>query len=180
MPALDNARHESFCQEYVIDLNGQQAAERAGYSAKTAAAQASRLLKNVNIAARIEELQAERSERTQVDADYVLTRLHDIDQMDVLDILTEDMRSFKDISDWPKVWRISISGIDMSEIFEVIDGNREMVGVLKKIKWPDKTKNLELLGKHVNIGAFRERQKIESDGVIFNMNFTGTDDAATG
>jgi hypothetical protein len=31
----------------------------------------------------------------------------------------------------------------------------------KKIKWPDKVKNLELLGKHIAVGAFKE--KIEHD-----------------
>ncbi|GAB3287837.1 terminase small subunit [Parahaliea aestuarii] len=31
-----------------------------------------------------------------------------------------------------------------------------MTGLLKKIKWPDKLRNLELLGKHVAVGAFRE------------------------
>ena len=29
--------------------------------------------------------------------------------------------------------------------------------ILKKIKWPDKVKNLELIGKHVDVNAFRER-----------------------
>ena len=29
--------------------------------------------------------------------------------------------------------------------------------MLKKIKWPDKLKNLELLGKHVNVQAFKEQ-----------------------
>ncbi|STU63700.1 Uncharacterised protein [Klebsiella pneumoniae subsp. ozaenae] len=27
--------------------------------------------------------------------------------------------------------------------------------ILKKIKWPDKVKNLELIGKHVDVNAFK-------------------------
>ena len=40
---------ERFVREYLIDRNGTQAAIRAGYSPKTAAAQASRLLKDVKV-----------------------------------------------------------------------------------------------------------------------------------
>ncbi len=40
---------DRFVDEYLLDLNGTQAAIRAGYSAKTAAQQASRLLRNVKV-----------------------------------------------------------------------------------------------------------------------------------
>lgn len=171
MSALKNEQYEIFCQEYIKDFNGAQAAIRAGYSEKTARNQASRLLTNEDVKKRVEELTLERAEETKIDAAYVLKRLHEIDQLDVLDILTEDMRSFKPLNEWSKTWRTSISGIDMSDIFEVIDGQREMVGVLKKIKWPDKTKNLELLGKHVGIGAFSDKLKVDTDTITFNMQF---------
>ncbi len=79
MAKLDNPRHESFCREYVIDVTNQAAAAiRAGYSAKTAASQASRLLKNVNVAARVAELQAEAAERNEVTVDNVIAELVDL------------------------------------------------------------------------------------------------------
>ena len=40
-------QRQRFVDEYLIDLNGTQAAIRAGYSVKTAQEQASRLLSNV-------------------------------------------------------------------------------------------------------------------------------------
>lgn len=40
---------DRFVEEYLVDLNGTQAAIRAGYSEKTAAQQASRLLRNVKV-----------------------------------------------------------------------------------------------------------------------------------
>lgn len=49
-------KQERFALEYVQDYNGTQAAIRAGYSEHTAAEQASRLLKNVQIAERVQEL----------------------------------------------------------------------------------------------------------------------------
>lgn len=64
-----------FVKEYLIDLNGLQAAIRAGYSEKTAGQQASRLLTNVKVQALIEAGMAERSKRTEITADYVLTTI---------------------------------------------------------------------------------------------------------
>ncbi|MBF1023486.1 MAG: terminase small subunit, partial [Lachnospiraceae bacterium] len=43
------AKRKRFVDEWLIDFNGTQAAIRAGYSEKTAAATAARLLRNVNI-----------------------------------------------------------------------------------------------------------------------------------
>ncbi|MCK6203938.1 terminase small subunit [Bacillus infantis] len=71
-------KQERFAQEYIIDLNATQAAIRAGYSAKTANEQGSRLLANVKVRARIEELQSDRAEKLELDAEWVLKRLMQI------------------------------------------------------------------------------------------------------
>lgn len=65
-------KQERFIQEYLIDLNGTQAAIRAGYSAKTANEQASALLAKPNIAAEVQKLMDKRSEDLGIDAKYVL------------------------------------------------------------------------------------------------------------
>ena len=156
-------RQELFAREYLKDLNATQAAIRAGYSEKTANEQGARLLANVSVAKRIAELKADRNAEIGADAAYVLRRLVEIDQMDVLDIMTDDM-SLKPVSEWPSSWRRYISGFDLAEMFEGRGDEREMVGVLKKIKWPDKVKNLELLGKHVDVQAFKEQVSNEHTG----------------
>jgi len=43
------AKQERFCREYVIDLNGTQAAIRSGYSSKGADVQACRMLGNARM-----------------------------------------------------------------------------------------------------------------------------------
>lgn len=70
-----NERQQRFADEYLVDLNATQAAIRAGYSGKTAGAQAARLLKNVNISAYIEEKMAEKAEDTIASADEVMRYL---------------------------------------------------------------------------------------------------------
>lgn len=154
-------KQEAFVREYLIDLNATQAAIRAGYSARSAEVQGSRLLSNAKVAAAVAAAQAERVAKNDIDASYVLKRLLEIDQMDVLDILDDAMR-LKPVSAWPKVWRQYLSGLDVAEMFEGSGDERKMVGILKKIKWPDKVKNLELLGKHIDIQAFKD--KIEHSG----------------
>lgn len=149
-------KQRRFVEEYLVDLNATQAAIRAGYSPRSAKQVGDALLSKPHVAAAVAALQAERTRRTQIDADYVLNRLVEIDQMDVLDILRDDM-SLKPVREWPKVWRQYLSGFDLAEMFAGNGDERAAIGILKKIKWPDKVKNLELLGKHVGVQAFRER-----------------------
>ena len=147
-------KQQRFVEEYLIDLNATQAAIRAGYSEKTAKSIGQENLTKPDIAKAIQEAQNKRTEQTQIDSAYVLKRLVEIDQMDVLDIMDDD-GNVKPLRDWPKIWRQYISNI---ETISMDDGE----GWLKKIKWPDKVKNLELLGKHVSVGAFKD--KIEHTG----------------
>lgn len=149
-------KQELFCREYLKDLNATQAAIRAGYSEKTAKETGYENLTKPHVQELIAELNKGRMERVQVDADYVLQRLTEIDQMDVLDILNE-VGDLKPVRDWPKVWRTSLSGLDIM----AMAGDGDTAALLKKIKWPDKVKNLELLGKHVDVQAFKEQAKVE-------------------
>lgn len=155
-------KQECFIREYLIDLNATQAAIRAGYSSKTAQPIAAQLLLNVIVVEAIKKALEERAKETKIDADYVLYRLKEIDEMDALDIL-EDDGNVRPIREWPKIWRQFISGFEVVEMMNGKGDDKYVAGMLKKIKWPDKTKNLELIGKHVNVGAFRER--VEHSGV---------------
>ncbi|EPL2068108.1 terminase small subunit [Pseudomonas aeruginosa] len=137
-----------FVDEYLIDLNATQAAIRAGYSTRRATEIGYQLLQRPEVAQAIQAAMAERSKRTEVEADYVIRRLREIDEMDVLDIL-EDDGSFRSIRDWPRAWRQFLSGIEIAELFEGRGDDRRIAGVLRKVKWPDKLRNLELLSRHV-------------------------------
>ncbi|WLH55595.1 terminase small subunit [Pseudomonas sp. FP2294] len=149
-----NDRQSRFVIEYLVDLNATQAAIRSGYSKKTAGQIGDENLKKPQIAQAIKEAMDSRNQRVQINADYVLNRLVEIDQLDVLDIL-DNAGNFKPIMEWPKTWRQTLSGVDLQEIML---GDVETV--IRKIKWPDKLRNLELLGKHVAVSAFREQVEV--------------------
>lgn len=70
-------KQERFCQEYIVDYNGAQAAVRAGYAANSARKTASRMLTNADILARVRELQREQTARLALTQDYVLQQLVD-------------------------------------------------------------------------------------------------------
>nr|WP_314520706.1 terminase small subunit [uncultured Lelliottia sp.] len=160
------AMQEAYCQSYIkTPENQSQAAIDAGFSPNTAAVKASVMMRDERIQKRIAELMEERNKRTRVSADYVLMRLVEIDQMDVLDILNDDM-SIKPVSEWPKVWRQYLTGFELADMFEGRGDEKELVGILKKIKWPDKVKNLELIGKHVDVMAFKERLEVSGTVTI--------------
>ena len=73
-----NAKQELFCKEYMVDLNASQAAIRAGYSEDTACSIGCENLTKPNISKRIAELMAERSAKTEITAEYVLSSLHKV------------------------------------------------------------------------------------------------------
>ncbi len=160
------AMQEAYAQEYTkCPENQTQAAINAGFSPNTAAVKASVMMRDERIQKRIAELMGERNKRLRVSADYVLLRLVEIDQMDVIDILNDDM-SIKPVSEWPKVWRQYLTGFELADMFEGRGDEKELVGILKKIKWPDKVKNLELIGKHVDVNAFKERLEVSGTVTI--------------
>ncbi|BCQ90376.1 terminase small subunit [Salmonella sp. SC16] len=159
------AMQEAYCQSYIQTPENQtQAAINAGFSYKTAHVKASIMMRDERIQKRIAMLMEDRNKRLRVSADYVLMRLVEIDQMDVLDILNDD-GSLKPIREWPKIWRTTLSGFDLSST--IMNLNEDSIEtILKKIKWPDKVKNIELIGKHVDVNAFKERLEVSGTVTI--------------
>lgn len=152
-----------FCQYYVADsaMNGSAAAIKAGFAEKSAAQTAYKFLNlDDECKAYIAKLMGERSERTQIGADYVLQQLHAIDCMELLDIMRDDF-TLKPLSQWPVAWRKYVSSFEVAELLEAQGDKTKMVRVLKKLKGPDKLRTLELMGKHVDVAAFRERFEVD-------------------
>lgn len=80
-------KQQRFVEEYLKDLNGTQAAIRAGYSEKGAEVRASELLRNRKVAEAVAKAKADRAERTEIDADTVLREIHAIATTDTNDVV---------------------------------------------------------------------------------------------
>jgi phage terminase small subunit len=155
---------ERFVQEYLIDLNATQAAIRAGYSAKTANEQASRLLTNVSVRSAVEAAQKARAEKTGIDAEWVLRRLHDDATADLADLYDES-GNLKAIHDWPKVWRTGlVAGIETAQERDGSDAEGNPVyATVRKVKLSDRVRMVELIGKHVDVAVFKEQIAMSGD-----------------
>lgn len=140
-------KQEAFCREYLIDLNATQAAIRAGYSHRTANEQGARLLANVSIQGRISELKQARNERNDINADYVLrqaVKLHE--------------RCMQEVR--PKM-QGGVQKIEMNEDNDLI--------AYYEFNATGAAKALELIGKHVDVQAFRESHN-HSGGIKIEWN----------
>ena len=156
-------KQQDFCLEY-LKCGNASAAYRLIYSCKrmktvTVNRRATELLANGMIAARLEELRKPIVVKAIASVESVLVRLVAIDNMDICDILNDDW-TLKALSTWPEVWRKTLSGIDSKEVFAGQSDASAAKAVLTKIKWPDKLKNLELIGKHITVQAFKEKIEI--------------------
>lgn len=149
MPALDNARHERFAHEYLIDLNGKQAAIRAGYSPGAAEVTASKLVSNPKVAARIDELKAARLKRVDMDADATLKRIGDAVNADVADLYDDDLRMLHP-KQMPKEVRALISSV------------KHFPNGTVEVKFIDKAKALEMLARHHNLFDAENKGKAEA------------------
>lgn len=146
-----------YCEERLKNPDDQTAcAIAAGYSAATAAQAASRLEADPRVQERIAHLRQARSRRTKIDADTVLLKLAEMVEADVGDIL-DDAGAIKPIKQWPEVWRKSVSAFDVLEI----DDGTDVRTTLKKVKLLDKVKILELIGRHVDVSAFRDKVEVD-------------------
>lgn len=128
---------------------------------------AAEILNYPSVIAFINSIKIQVAEVVQINAAYVLNRLVEIDQLDILDIVKDDMSGFKLLSEWPKPWRVSISALDMKKMITTVGDNEDLETIVEKIKWPDKTKNLELIGKHVTVKAWdKEQQVINNNNIM--------------
>lgn len=154
-----NHKQRRFIDEYLLDANATQAAIRAGYSARSAQVTSSRLLDDALILQALEEAQAVRSERTGVDADYLLKRLHEEIEADIADLYDEETGDLLPLHQWPPVWRRGlVAGV---EIETERDAEGVEVGRVKKLKLSDRVCRIEALGRHVSVNAFRENIRVE-------------------
>jgi phage terminase small subunit len=83
-------RQKRFVEEFLRDLNGTQAAIRAGYSPKTAEVQSSENLRIPKVQEALAAAMAQRSQRTQVAVDGILREIALLAYSDVSDFIIDD------------------------------------------------------------------------------------------
>jgi phage terminase small subunit len=151
-------KQEAFCQQYIIDFNGTQAAIRAGYSEATANEQASRLLANVSIQERLNELKQALSEKTGVTAQMVVNELAKIAFSDPREMFTVD-NNLVGIRQMGDKEAGAIASVEVEALFEGSGQDRMEIGTTTKIKLWDKPRALDSLAKYFGIYERDNKQK---------------------
>lgn len=110
-------KQERFVAEYLIDLNATQAAIRTGYSAKTAASQGARLLKQGGVGRAVQAAQQARAVRTEITQDRVLQELARIAFFDIRRLYRAD-GSMKDPCELDADTAAALASIEVKEELE--------------------------------------------------------------
>ena len=111
---MKDDRLARFAAEYIKDLNITQAAIRAGYSKKTAASQGSRLLKNLKVQKKIQELKNRIEEKVTFDAADVLREMGRLAFLDIGQAYNED-GSLKKVHEIPEATRRALLALESEE-----------------------------------------------------------------
>jgi phage terminase small subunit len=162
-------KQQRFVSEYLIDMNAKQAAIRAGYSAKTAEVQGSRLLRNVQVKGAIDSGNEVALGNLGVTAERVLRELALMGFSNMMDFVTP-RKDGSIVTDFSKMTRDQAAAIQevtvdeyMDRVGEDGDGKPEYERVKKtKFKLADKRGSLELLGKRLKLFT----DKVEVDGLL--------------
>ncbi len=139
MNAKLTPKQQCFIDEYLIDLNASRAAIRAGYSKNSARQIGVENLSKPVIAAAVAMAKRERSGATKVDAEWVLRQaveLHQRCMQEIRPVLNPKTR--KQLHD--------------------DDGN-----ALFSFNAAAANRALELIGKHVEIGAWKDRVEVSNE-----------------
>lgn len=167
-----------FCNEYLVDLNATRAYKVAYPKFKkdeTANAAASRMLRNVKIQEYISEKQKEIEQRTEITQDMVIKELAKIAFLDIRKLYTENGQ-LKNIADIDTDTAGAISQLETLEEYEGYGNDREKIGDTQKVKLLDKTRALELLGRHlgifndkINVNVKEKQEKKNTIADIFSQ-----------
>jgi phage terminase small subunit len=134
-----NAKQQRFVEEYLVDLNGSKAAIRAGYSKNTSRQIATELLSKPHISEAVAMAMSERSQRTEITAAWVLdqaVKLH--------------LRCMAEV-------RPALNPNTKKQVYDD-DGN-----AMFTFNAAGASRSLEIIGKHVGIGAFNEKVSLKMD-----------------
>jgi len=156
------AKQQRFVEEYLIDLNATQAAIRAGYSTTSACVIGSENLAKPNVRASVDRALAERSRRTGINADRILRELACIGFVNVgKAVNTKDATLKNDTAAIASV-KVKTTYTDAGETVE------------REIRFHDKNKSLELLGKHLNM--FKDNVNLMGSLAVKIVDDIGADD----
>lgn len=164
MPVLKNARHEKFAQNVAKGKSATEAYRLAyGAKAKSAEAAGSRLLSNVKVRKRVEELKQAGADRAEISIAKVLNELALIGFTNMQDFMRggEDGDPYLDFSNLTREQAAALAEVTVEDFK---DGRGEDARDIRRIKFKlhDKRAALVDIGKH--LGMFKDKIDLNVSG----------------
>jgi phage terminase small subunit len=135
-------RQSAFVDHYMVSFNGTQAAQAAGYSVKSSAAEASRLLTNHKIIAALAKCKEDAAEEAGVTKAMVVRALARIAFSDVRNVLGAG-GALKNPSEWDDDTAGSVSSLEIASAGDM--------ATIHKLKTYDKVAALDKLARHLGL-----------------------------
>ena len=151
-----HSRHDTFCREYMKDLNGTRAAIAAGYSKKTAGVTASQLLNNPKVKSKLAKLMEKHAIKLDLSAEKVLSELARMGFSNFCDYIrtTELGDAYIDLS---RLTREQAAAIQEIIVDDYVEGRGKNARNVKRVrlKLADKNRSLELLGRYLKMFTYK-------------------------
>jgi len=157
-------RQQRFVEEYLVDLNGTQAAIRAGYSRRTAEVSASRLLRKAKVFKVVTARKSARAEAAGITEERVLRELNALAFSDVSHYQQNPITGVLELAPGaPPNAMAAVSSVEY-ETRSIGGEDGEAVVLERKVKFKlwDKPGSVRLAGRYKNIHGFFN--KIEVTG----------------
>ncbi|WP_375460017.1 terminase small subunit [uncultured Enterovirga sp.] len=154
-----NRKQERFVEEYVIDMNGAQAAIRAGYARRTAKQIANNLMKVPHVRTALDVARQRVSERAEMQADEVLRELAKIARANMGEFMraTSGGDPYFDYASLTPDQTAALSEVTVEDFKE---GRGEDARDVRRVKFKlhDKLGALEKLGRYH--GLFKDKVEV--------------------
>lgn len=146
-----------FAEEYMIDLNGSEAAIRAGSKHSRPRQAAYEFMTNHDVMAYIDAMRADRRRQSAMTAERLLEMLREEAEADTADLYDSE-GNIRPVHEWPMAFRRGlVVGIEVNTEYESDgDGGARDLGKVAKIKIADRKGIKELIGRHIGVQAFKE------------------------
>ena len=152
-------KQQRFVAEYLIDLNGKQAAIRSGYAPKNAEIQASRLLRSGKVADAVAAAKAKQLDTAELTAARVLEEYRRIAFADIRGYF-DAAGNLKPIHQLTEEQGSALAGLEV--IIKNAKAGDGVTDEVHKFKLWDKTRALESLAKHFGLLT----EKVEHMGTL--------------
>jgi phage terminase small subunit len=174
-------RRSRFAQEYAKDLNGTQAAIRAGYAPKAAHVTSSRLLKDAKVNAEIAALLKKVATKNEITVERTLQEIARIAYGDIRKLYRED-GSLKALHEMDEDAAAQLAGVDVEEEYHSkveVEGEGDeaeakitpAVTITRKVKRWDKVKALDQCMAY--LGMHKTANPAEGGSLSLTINLSG-------